>query len=353
MRFIVSLAVGLAIVVLLHAGFAAQKVVPRGSRILAVDVGMAEDNDYNAAFAKAKAVGMQDIGLSQDWSDIETSPGSYNGQWFAIANSYYPKTNTAVTVTLRPVHNWRKMVPADLKDVRFSDPRMIARFEKLLDFMFSQMPDTKLDALVIGSEFDVYLGMDPALWKDFTIFYKAVGAYARKKHPGLKIAAESTLKGFTGPAKIYLKDLNKASDLIGVSHYPLGDGFAVQDPKVVGGIFDKLVAAYPDKKICFYQWGYPSSPVLNSSEDKQAQFIRETFKAWDRHATHVLLVDFTWLHDLPDSALSQNAKYFGLSDPKFLAFLQTLGLRTYQGSGKDKESYRVLKSEAFARGWGR
>jgi len=336
-----------------HTGFAAQKVVPRGSRILAVDVGMAEDNDYNAAYAKAKAVGMQDIGLSQDWSDIETSPGNYNGQWFAIANAYYPKTNTAVTVTLRPIHNWRKMVPADLMDVRFSDHRMIARFEKLLDFVFSQMPDTKLDALVIGSEFDVYLGKDPALWKAFTIFYKAVGVYARKKHPGLKIATESTLKGFTAPARVYLKDLNKASDLIGVSHYPLGDGFSVQDPKVVGSIFDRLVAAYPDKKICFYQWGYPSSPLLSSSEEKQAEFIRETFKAWDRHASHVLLVDFTWLHDLPNSALSQNAKYFGLSDPKFLAFLQTLGLRTYGEHGTDKKAFRILRSEALERGWGR
>ena len=330
---------------------AADRIIPRGNRILAVDVNTAENNDYNAAFSMAKAVGLQDIGLSQDWSDVEISPGKFDGKWFAIANAYYPKTNTAVTLTLRPIHNWRKMVPADLMNLKLSDTRTIERFKKLIDFVFIQMPAAKLDSLVIGSEIDVNLGTNAALWKDFTVFYKAVGSYARKKRPGLKIATESTSKGFTGRAKTYLKELNKASDLIGVSHYPLGDGFMVQDPKVVGTVFDAIAAAYPKKKICFYQWGYPSSPLLNSSEKKQAQFIRETFKAWDRHAAQVLLVDFTWLHDLPQSALDQNAKYYGLSDTRFLAFLQTLGMRTYEGSGRDKEAFRALKSEALARGW--
>lgn len=330
----------------------AVRPLPKGNRILAVDVNTAESNDYNAAFAMAKGVGMQDIGLSLDWRDIESETGKYDGKWLSIANMYYPKTGTGLTLNLRPIHNCRKMMPVDLETLKLDDPRMIGRFEKLLDFVFAQIPDTKLDALVIGSEIDVYLGASDDLWREFTAFYKTVGAYAKTKRPGMKVASESTLSGVLGAAKGKFIELNRYSDLIGVSHYPIEGTFSVQDPSMVGKVFDDVTALYPKRTICFYQWGYPSSPMLNSSEAKQARFVRETFKAWDRHAVQVQLVDFTWLHDLPQSSLDADARYYGLSDPRFIEFLRTLGMRTYPGQGRDKESFRTLKSEAKARGWG-
>ncbi len=123
----------------------------------------------------------------------------------------------------------------------------------------------------------------------------------------------------------------------------------VRDPSNVGADFDAVTALYRGKQLFFYQLGYPSSPVLGSSEEKQAQFIREVFKAWDAHASQIQMIDFTWLHDVPPESVKEFVEFYGLSDRNFQEFLATLGLRTYDG--KDKKAFIVLQEEARARGW--
>jgi hypothetical protein len=43
------------------------------------------------------------------------------------------------------------------------------------------------------------------------------------------------------------------------------------------------------------------------------------------------------------------SSYYGINDPKFSSFLDTLGLRTEKGL--DKEAFTDLKKEAEVRGW--
>jgi hypothetical protein len=40
-----------------------------------------------------------------------------------------------------------------------------------------------------------------------------------------------------------------------------------------------------------------------------------------------------------------------VSDPTFLSYLGTLGLRTHAGSGTDKPAFAALMAQAKARGW--
>jgi hypothetical protein len=63
-------------------------------------------------------------------------------------------------------------------------------------------------------------------------------------------------------------------------------------------------------------------------------------------------MDFTWLHDMSPSELAIQEAYFGLSDPAFLTFLGSLGMRSYAGSGAAKTAWTVLREEASERGWG-
>lgn len=326
-------------------------VVPKGARILGVDVGTAQNNDFNAAFAKARKAGMQDIGLSLDWADLETSPGKYDLKWIEIANTYYSAAGVSVTLTIRPIHTNRSRLPADLQDRKLDEPVVIARFGALLENCLRAAPKMKISALSIGSETDAYLGKDKALWKSFRVFFAKSAALAKQLKPGLKVTAEMTYNGLTGPMRAEAAAVNKLADLVAVSHYPLNDDFSVQKPQVVSGLFNTICKLYPGRSIAFYQFGYPSSSVLGSSEKLQAQFIREAFKAWDQHAKQITLIDFTWLHDTSPEGLKSVQQYYGITDLRFSEFISSLGLRTYAGAGTDKLAYKVLCEEAKARGW--
>jgi hypothetical protein len=134
-----------------------------------------------------------------------------------------------------------------------------------------------------------------------------------------------------------------------LTYYPLNADFSVREPQVVHEDFAKLVELFPSKPIYILEAGYPSSPLLGSSEAKQADFVQEIFKAWDTYIGHIKLLDFLWLHDIPPAVVEELGDYYGLRDETFLAYLATLGLRTFEG--QDKEAFRVLSLEAESRGW--
>jgi hypothetical protein len=89
--------------------------------------------------------------------------------------------------------------------------------------------------------------------------------------------------------------------------------------------------------------------LLGSSEEVQAQFVRNVFTFWDRNHARMPVVNFTWMHDISQEALDSYGDYYGLYDRRFLAFLGTLGLRTHDGH--DKPAFKALREEAVARGW--
>jgi len=323
--------------------------VPRGDRIISVDVNMGKNQDFNVGFNLARDAGMQNIGLFLHWSVVESGPGKYDSKWLDIAEAYYPPAGVRLDLTLALYNANKKEYPRDLADYALDDPRVVERFEKLLDFVFSRFKKTELGSLNIGSEFNINFGDDGKSWEQFRKFYGRVARYARLKRQGLKVAAEVTFDGLTGANRGYVRRINEESDLIGVSYYPLDGKGNVKDPSVVREDFNAIVSMYKDKPICFYQLGYPSSSVLGSSDARQAEFIREVFRAWDLHATAIRMIDFSWLFDTSESSAGDTGRYYGMSGGKFSEFIRTLGLLTY--TGERKPAFRALKEEAGARGW--
>ena len=134
-----------------------------------------------------------------------------------------------------------------------------------------------------------------------------------------------------------------------VTYYPLNGDFSVREPAVVHEDFDKLTKAYLEKPIYILEAGYPSSKDCDSSEAKQAEFITETFRAWDSHAEKIVLISFSWLNDISPASVDELEGYYGFSNRGFAAYLGSLGLLNYDGS--EKSAFRQLKAEAEARGW--
>ncbi len=329
------------------------QITPANNKI-AVDVSTFPQNsssyNYDSCFTTGAALGMQQTGIYQNWTAIETSPGTFNFTMLDIANLYYPLANMPLDLTLTPIHTNNLVVPSDLTSASFSSTVMINRFNRLLDSVKNHIPNITLSSLVIGSEHDVYIGSNAALWGDYTTFYNAVSAHAKALWPGLKVATEITFGGLVN-YNAYVQVLNANSDYIGVSYYPLTAGFTVKPVSTVPVDFATLVGLYPSKPICFYQYGYPSGPLCISSDALQAQFITQTFLSWDTYAANIRMIDFTWLHDLDPAQVSVIAGYYGGSSPAFLEFLRTLGLRSWNGSGSDKLALNELRCQAKQRGY--
>jgi hypothetical protein len=325
-----------------------QAVFAQGSeRILAIDLNEAQGMDYQSAFELALDVGVQNVNLTFDWRDLEATPGQIASDFFPIINLFYPAYDMPVSLFIRPISTNNKVVPSDLMEVAFDDPQMIERFKAVIDYAFAQTPDTRLTHLIIGSEIDAYLGTDATLWGQYTLFFREIRDYIKTSHPEIWVTTEGLFDGMMGDAQPFFDAIHEYADGIGVSYYPLDADFGARPPEGVHDDFAALVEAYGDKPIHFFQLGYPSSKLLNSSEELQAQFIREVFAAWDSYAEQIVFIEFTWLHDISSEAVAFNEDYYGFKNEAFAAFLGTLGLRS--SSGVDKLAFIALREEAESR----
>ena len=324
-----------------------------GANFIGVDISTQPQNasfNYDSCFALGKNLGMSRVGLFQTWTALETSPLIYNFSILDIANMYYPAYNMPIDLTIAPIATNKLEVPSDLITKAFNDSILINRFKKLLDSIKVHIPNITLSSLIIGSESDIYLGTNATAWSQYTTFYSSVSAYAKTLWPGLKVATELTFTGLTSQ-NIFAQTLNLNSDYIGISYYPLNTNFTVKPVSTIPTDFATLVNLYSSKPLWFYQYGYPSSSTCNSSEVQQAQFIQQTFMSWDNYDSNIKMIDFTWLHDLDTAKVNFYATYYGIKDKVFLEYLQTLGLRTWNGNGKDKAAFIELECQAKKRGY--
>ena len=326
---------------------------PRGSRALGVKVNPGQGGDFATAFTESRAAGSETQTLPLDWNELETTPGVFEPKtnFLAIGNQFYSAHGTPIHLSIRPVHTNQKVVPRDLLEVPFSDPRMVQRFKALLDWVAAQVPKLEIVSLSIGSEVDVYMWGAPERWAEWTQFYAAVASHARRRFPETLITSETTHSALVGPDLGHLRRLHESSDAIGVSYYPMEPGLKrVRPPTVVREDFNAIVAAVPDKPMLLYQIGYPSSPALRSSPEQQAAFVRAAFSAWDTHSNRMRLLNFQWMHETTSKGLDHYADYYDYDTKHFRAFLGSLGLQTW--SGEPKPAWQALKEEARARGFG-
>ena len=316
------------------------------SPVLAIDVTEASDGDFLAAFAAARAAGMQAANLSIFWDEFETAPGVYApvNNWLAIANTFFSAEEMTISVTVSVIDTVTTRLPQDLTGRPFDDPELIARFRNFLDYVFTQIPDVTLTFFGIGNEVDGWLGADAARWGQFQTFFIAAADRVRSLRSETLVGTKIIFGGLTGYADAFAQSINQHSDVVLVTYYPLANGFRPQDPVVVNDSFAQVTSRYPGRTIYFAELGYPSSTVCGGSEQRQATFVREAFAAWRQHRAQVRLVTFTWLTDIPPARLEELETYYGINGVCFGEYLGTLGLRHTDGT--PKPAYYALKEEA-------
>jgi hypothetical protein len=337
---------------------AASQLPPRGAsaapaqkreRVLSIDVNAAADGDYEAAFNLARGAGLQQIGLTFHWSDIETAPGVYNDENPTIANLFYPAYSTPLFLALAPISTNADVRPADLQGLPWDDPAVIDRFLALIDHLDGLMPDVELTALLFGLEVDALLGEDADQWNAYAALCRTAGDRVRALRPDTRIGVETLLTGrVDSPARF--APVDEITDFAAISYYPLSADYQVRSAEEIRDDVAAGMEALPDDQpVLINQLGCPSSEKNRSSNARQAEFVGQVFELWDEYSDRVELIRFTWLHDRSPQEVAEFSSFYGIDSDAFTGYLGSLGLRTSEGD--DKPAFVALARNAHDRGW--
>lgn len=332
--------------------------IPRGERLLSIDISLPEDGNYISAFENAFVTDFDQVKLSYDWHWLrdnldEADPGD---RITAAINGFYPLYDVPIVVFIRPIHIDQDERPDSLKSFAFDDPAVIAAFAELIDDFLAGIPAVEVDAIIIGSEIDGMLDSDAGDWAAYTEFFRQSAEHIRTQRPGTRVGSEVTfffLDNVVGRG--HWDALNAHADFVGISYYGIdGDSFQAKPTSSVQTDFATIVARSIAKPIWLPQIGYPAADTLGSSEAQQAAWIRAAFAAWDTQRARIEMVNFTWMHDWSEDAINAFLLDLGVGDHAALAaFLGSLGYRTYPGAGTDKAAWPALLDEAADRDWER
>ncbi len=323
---------------------------PSGERLFGITVSESS-NGFSADFEVAQEAGIQVAELSLAWDAVEVGEGIYedpNG--LLEATAFYAANGISVVLGFAVINTVERTTPDHLDAYDWNAPELIDAFNDMADWVFAQLPaDLNVVGVAVGNEVNFVL--EGTEWGQYGEFFQETSAHLHTIDPGLKVGVKTTvINGLFGPEGNLIKALNEHTDVVMLNYYLQDQQFQVRPPIMVHNDFASIASDFHYREIWMTEVGYQSgSEHCLSSEDLQASFYHELFTAWDTHKdfTSLLLVD--WLHDASAEQLAQWEEYYGSSDPAFLEYLGTLGLRTHDG--QDKNAWIQLKAETGPRGW--
>ena len=324
--------------------------IDKKSRLLGIAINEGKNIDYITAIKEAKKTGVDFVPLALTWDMIELEPNQYNDEFLELINWIYSSQDIEIILQIAPIEHKVNRMVSDLKEKSFDDPEVILRFNKLIDHFYEKTPGIKVSGIVIGNEIGVYMDSS-AKWNAYEEFYKQVTEHVKSKERW-KDSPVGVKTMFTGMTKQHVNEImsiNRHSDVIMVTYYPLASDFTFRDPNDVDEDMQLVIEKSGGKPIYFLEVGYSSGNIVNSSPERQKEFVIKVFKAWDKHAEHVKAINFVWMHDILDADVLHYGEYYGISNPKFSDYLATLGLK--HNDGEPKIAWTALEEEAAKRGW--
>lgn len=299
--------------------------------------------DILAAYDLAQIAGVTGTVVAYPWSTLEKSPGQYD-LTDLVNQATYSNASRGMTLLLeiQVINTNVRETPADLASDSFDDPAVEARFHALIDALAPVLDMTTY--LAIGNEVDSYLSAHPDQWASYTRFYENALAYVHSVAPNVKVGVTTTFVGDDAGAIANTETLNAKSDVFIMTYYPLGSGFQTNPPSVAASDIETMLGFAGSKPLVLQEVGYPTSTLLGSTEEAQAEFMQNVFEEWRRHPWRIPFLSIFALHDLTPDLCQSAAQYYGAPDDQNLqAFLCSLGLR--RANGDPKPAWTVVQQE--------
>lgn len=330
--------------------------VDKGERILGIDISQTGVLEYYTGLELVKdEFHIEVIDLHFTWDMLEgETEGDYSPMYdFIYLDQYYGNSNVKAALTLAVIDTNKLTAPSYLDNTSFED--MVTPFNNLIDklfYYFPNMMNNDVVALSIGNEVDAYLSASEE-WADWEEFYTQTSNYIKTINDQIPLGSKITVGAVLGDEEANSVALNEYTDAVMLTYYPINSDFTVRNYDIVYQDFDTLsgLFTYDDikKDIYMLEVGYPSSEICLSSQEYQALFFEEVFKAWDNHKDQYKMMIFSWLSDLSQESLVVFENQYEISDEKFLEYLKTLGFLTYDGS--EKLCFNFIKEHSLIRGW--
>ena len=274
--------------------------------------------------------GVNFIYLSFKWSDVNNAaekPNLDNYRKFLGALSPY---GFQFLITIQTIDTNNKTLPTDLMNVPFDSPEMISRFDTLLNALVKIAPDN-VKWVSLGNEVDVYLRQHPDEINPFMKLMHHATNTLHRLMPKLQVGVTCTDSGASEDPSLF-DEINQYSDFISLTYYPLNSDFTVRPVSMIPADFQNMARLAGRKRIILQEAGYPASPLLNSSEEKQAEFVNSIFTCAKKYRRQLIGVNFFLLYDFGDTLTQGLLKYYRVPDPRFRAYLATLGLHRADGA---------------------
>lgn len=297
----------------------------------------------NRHYQQSVEAGITFQGFSATWATLEPQPGKYRFNEIDFNVAQATRTNVRIAYTLRIIDTGMKTVPAWLKNTSWQDPRMQQQLIALVDAMVPHFKG-RLSWVMIGNEIDPYFQAHGNEAGAYAVLFGAAAERLRALLPGVQISHTVTFPGLSMEHSV-LKPLFDLSDFLALTYYPASADFKFRDPSTVLKDFPDMIAAAHGKKILLQEVGYSSSPLNESSQERQAKFFEHVFHQLQLHSDDFIGANFLFMSDFSDSVVADLVRYYNAPGAeRFKAFLQTLGM--FDGQGKPKKSWTVFQQEA-------
>ena len=307
------------------------------------------------AWAEASSAGMQISRLQIDWKDLEPAKGSYDDTDLIRLLSDLSGRSESVMLMIGTADSGSLTYPDYLMDgdaladdMRPSDPLIVERFRKLMDWVIPIVEKHKVFCISIGNEPDPIHDEDPEFMISFIDFVKTIRMHSHKLNPEIAITFTATIDSLFRPEFDYAEDLAKSVDVLCFNFYAVWNDSGFDEAFCIG-ILDKMRELAGGKSIIIQELGCSSEINLDKNYGLHAgsEMIQNDFFEWVldymiKHDEFRALYVFQLTENSPGLDLIYKQMFDGIASDEwvdgYISHLRGNGLLEF-GTGRKKPAW--------------
>jgi hypothetical protein len=303
-------------------------------------------DSWRESIALMRGTPVSNFHFAKVWSEIERTPGVYDTAEFEFLLEQ--SKPLAVAFNLRVLDAGARNMADAYRQLPWDSQQMIDRVVAVVERL-APILGKRPWSYAIGNEIDMYFGARPQEIAPYARMLQRVKARVQALHPGVPFTT-SFQASAAGQLRTLYEPIFATLDHVALTYYPLGAEFRVRPPQAATSDIPALVAAAAPLPVYFQEIGYPTSSLLGSSPEAQAEFVRLAFQAIRAIGTpRVLGATYLFQADLPQWLVDDIAREYGVSNSRnFREFVATLGLRDERD--RPKPGWNAFVEQATAIG---
>jgi hypothetical protein len=313
---------------------------------------------YQGALTLARVSGVQVSHYYFHWGDIETQPGAYDWtvpDYIVEANSL---EGLQLSIVVSIIHtSVRGRIPDDLVGLAFDDPVFVKRLSDFLSAFAARYPG-RIHYLAIGNEVNNYFAVHRDEISAYASAFEGTRKAIHDANPDLPVGIVFAYHDAeTLNTTDVIQELNRG-DYIAYTLYLYNQGFHFQrDPAEIGSYLDRMLNLAGDTPVAIVETGWSTALELDGSEEGQAEYVRQLFKALGERRDRIRFVSWFILHDPLQETCETDALTFfepgtepdGDAMQAFVTFLCHFGLRKSDGTPKQAWDVWVQLAKEYNR----